>query len=226
MQTSDIRRIALGSFTRPSQETGGAPEPGVVLGYVVRHLDGVLLFDTGLGEGDPGVDAWYQPARVPLQQALATAGVQLSEIDQVVNCHLHFDHCGGNPLLAGRPIWCQRGEASDARAVDYTLPWLVDFPGARYELLDGDSEIAPGLVVLATPGHVPGHQSLAVTCGDGTVVLAGQSHETASAFAREARTRTGGPALAAAEQASVDRILALDPARVLFAHDEAVWEPA
>jgi len=42
-----------------------------------------------------------------------------------------------------------------------------DFMDARFELLDGDAEILPGLSVIATPGHTTGHQSVVVEAGDG-----------------------------------------------------------
>jgi hypothetical protein len=49
------------------------------------------------------------------------------------------------------PIYCQRQELETARTTEYTVPELVDFPGARYELLDGESEIAAGVHVIPTP---------------------------------------------------------------------------
>ena len=60
------------------------------------------------------------------------------------------------------------------------MPHLVDFEGATYELLDGEHEIAAGVSVIPTPGHVDGHQSVVLRCDDGTVILAGQTHETAA----------------------------------------------
>jgi N-acyl homoserine lactone hydrolase len=218
VRIDDIRRIELGRFVRPAAETGtGRPRVEAVLGYVVRTPAGPVLLDTGMGDAGPETEAHYRPSRVPLPDALARAGVSLDEVALVVNCHLHFDHIGGNPLLAGRPVLAQRGELAAAREPDYTVPELVDFPGARYELLDGEAEIAPGVLVVPTPGHVDGHQSLVVTCADGTVVLAGQAHDTAAEWA----------AHAAAEEPSpwMRRLLALDPRRVVFAHDAAVWEP-
>lgn len=218
MRIDDVRRIDLGSFVRPAAETGtGRPRVEAVLGYVVRTSAGLVLLDTGMGDAGAETEAHYQPTRVPLPEALARVGVDLGEVAVVVNCHLHFDHIGGNPLLAGRPVLAQRGELETARGPDYTVPELVDFPGARYELLDGEAELATGVVVVPSPGHVEGHQSLVVACADGTVVLAGQAHDTAAEWA----------AHAAADQQSpwMRRILALDPRRVVFAHDAAVWEP-
>ena len=231
LRTQDITRVLHGTFTRPRAETGTAhPRAEVVLGYAVRHPDGLLLFDTGIGAADAETDAWYEPRRVPLPDALARAGLGTDEVDLVVNCHLHFDHCGGNPQLAGRPVFVQRGELETARGGDYTLPHLVDFAGARYEELDGEAEIAAGVLLIPTPGHVDGHQAMAVRCTDGTVVLAGQSTETtselATAFRQVGAARETGRHDLAPSPPWVARLLDLDPRRIVLAHDEAVWEPA
>ncbi len=99
-----VRRLDFGFFVRPAEETGtGAPRVEPCLGYLVDHEDGLLLVDTGMGS-DPEIEAHYRPARRQLRAVLADAGVQLDDVRLVVNCHLHFDHCGGNPQLPGRPI--------------------------------------------------------------------------------------------------------------------------
>lgn len=69
----------------------------------------------------PEVDAYYRPARRALPDALAGAGARVEDVTLVVNCHLHFDHWGGNPQLAGRPIITQRVELEAAHSADY--PW-------------------------------------------------------------------------------------------------------
>jgi N-acyl homoserine lactone hydrolase len=225
-----IDRLRLGTFVRPGSETlDGRLRAEVVLAYLVHHPQGTVLLDTGMG-AHPDVDAHYRPQRRDLREALRDTGTALDDITLVVNCHLHFDHCGGNPLLAGTPVVVQRRELELAQQQDYTLPELVDFDGATYERLDGGAELLPGLHVLATPGHTAGHQSLAVRADDGTVVLAGQAHDhasdfTAAALARELR-RSGTAEPLPEYPAWLDDVLALDPRRVVFAHDEAVWEPS
>ena len=87
--------------------------------------------------------------------------------------HLHFDHCGGNRLFPGIPIRVQRREREAACEPGYTIPEWVEFPGARYVELEGEEEIVPGVRVLPTPGHTPGHQSVLVDTDDGLVVVAG-----------------------------------------------------
>jgi glyoxylase-like metal-dependent hydrolase (beta-lactamase superfamily II) len=214
---TEIRRLDLGYFIRPASETGDVPRAEAVLGYLVRRPEGVLLFDTGMG-AHPEVDAHYRPQR----RALAGAGVTPFDVDIVVNCHLHFDHCGGNPLFPGTPILVQRKEYELAHGVDYTLPELVDFPGAAYRRLDGEAEIWPGVWIIPTPGHTAGHQSLVVRHSDGTVVLAGQAHDFASSFGSAALAQQAG---LGGYPSWLERIFDFDPKRVLFAHDNSVWEP-
>ncbi|MFC5033097.1 N-acyl homoserine lactonase family protein [Streptomyces sp. So13.3] len=226
-----VRRLDLGYFVRPAEEAGQAyPRVEAVLGYLVRRDEGLILFDTGIGDAGPETEAHYRPRRRPLEEALAAAGVAVRDIALVVNCHLHFDHIGGNPLLAGRPVLVQAQELAAARRGGYTAGQLVDFPGAVYEELTGEAEIWPGVLVVPTPGHTDGHQSLVVRQGDGTVVLAGQARDAASHFAADQLARRAaldGVAHPLPPYPSwLDRICALDPRRVLFAHDGSVWEPA
>lgn len=230
MRIDDVRRVDLGTFVRPVEETGtGHPRIEAVYGYLVRAPGGLVLLDTGLGEAGADTDAWYRPSRIPVRAAPNRVGVEVGDIALVVNCHLHFDHIGGNPQFPGRPIICQRRELDTARAGDYTVAELVDFPGAGYDLLDGEAEIMPGVHVIPTPGHVDGHQSLVVECADGSVIVAGQAHDTASQWsadvlAERARTSDGRPPLPA-PSAWMGRLLQFDPRRVVFAHDAAVWMP-
>ena len=102
--------------------------------HVIDHPDARVLVDTGMTELHPAV-ADMDPRLVPLsEQAFDLAGV-----DVVVNTHLHWDHCGGNHLFAGRPIYVQRQELEDARMEDnYTIREWVEAPGVRYEPVDGE----------------------------------------------------------------------------------------
>jgi len=225
-----VLRIDYGYFVRPVEETGtGSPRVEPCLGYVVEHQDGALLFDTGMGS-NPEVDAHYRPRRVALETALLAAGVNLDQITEVANCHLHFDHCGGNPLLAGRPFFTQADELEVARHTkDYTLPELLDPPGTRWEELDGEFEVHPGVTLVPTPGHTTGHQSLVVRRSDGVVIVAGQSHDSATQYAADAlalvarRDPHGEPL--PIPPAWMELLQAMDPARVVFAHDHSVWVP-
>ncbi|WP_395359701.1 N-acyl homoserine lactonase family protein [Streptomyces sp. YH02] len=201
-----ISRLDLGYFTRPAEEWGGPhdrQEP--TLGYLVRYGNGALLFDTGMGEGSPEADAHYRPVRRSLD-------VGPDDVDLVVNCHLHFDHIGGNQRFPGTPVLVQRTELATARAGGYTIDSLL--PGVRYVELDGEYEIAPGVRIVPTPGHTEGHQSLFLDHGDRVTVLAGQAYDFAAEFGTPYR-----PWLDRLAELAAGR-----PARVLFAHDRDLWE--
>lgn len=230
MKVEDVTRIRLGTLVRPPEETEtGSPRIEEVLGYLARTPAGILLLDTGLGDAGEETEAWYRPRRIGIEDALSTMGLAVGDIDLVVNCHLHFDHIGGNPSFPGTPIHCQRWELNTARAGGYTVPELVDFPGARWELLDGEAELARGVHVIPTPGHVDGHQSVVLECDGGSIVLAGQTHDGASQWSSDvlsARARGLGhddPLPPASPW--MERVLQFDPKRVVFAHDSAVWMP-
>ena len=230
MGSLSVRRVDFGFFVRPPEETGtGASRTEPCLGYVVEHAHGVLLFDTGMGS-DPDVDVHYRPRRRPLREALGDVGLALDDVTEVANCHLHFDHCGGNPLLPGRPLFTQAVELADARrTAGYTLPELVDAPGVQHVELSGEVEVLPGVLLVPTPGHTAGHQSLVVRLDDGTVVVAGQSHGGATEFSADVLAESahalGHDAPLPMPPVWLARLLALDPARVVFAHDHAVWMP-
>src|SRR5262249_58855049 len=131
--------------------------------HVVDHPDARVLVDTGMTELRPEV-ADMDPQLSPLsEQAFDLAGV-----DIVVNTHLHFDHCGGNHLFAGKPIYVQRLELDDARSKDdYTIREWVDAPGVQYVPVDGELELLPGLRLIPAPGHTRGSQMVIVETGGG-----------------------------------------------------------
>ena len=179
-----VRRVDFGYFVRPAEETGtGGPRVEPCLGYVVDHPQGTILFDTGMGS-HPEVDTHYRPRRVELREALAAIGAQISDVGLAANCHLHFDHCGGNPVLGQIPVFVQGAELDAARQTqDYTLPELIE--GSRFERVTGKVEVLPGVFLMPTPGHTAGHQSLIVRRPDGAVIVAGQSHDTATQYAAD-----------------------------------------
>jgi N-acyl homoserine lactone hydrolase len=83
----------------------------------------------------------------------SSSDLRLDEYQVVPGIDLHFDHCGQNAVFKHAPFYVQRAELDRARREDSVLSDWFDFMGARFELLDGDAEILPGLSVIATPGH-------------------------------------------------------------------------
>src|ERR1700742_2268217 len=102
--------------------------------HVIEHPDARVLVDTGITALHPAA-ADLDPRIWPL----SGQDFDLAGIDIVVNTPLHFDHCGGNPLFAGKPIYVQRQELDDARSEDgYTSRQWVEAPGVRYVPVGGE----------------------------------------------------------------------------------------
>jgi glyoxylase-like metal-dependent hydrolase (beta-lactamase superfamily II) len=227
--SDDISRVVVGHYTMP-EDSSLPHQKIVVVAYVIRHPDGLVLFDTGIAEGHQEAELRYHPiVRRPLGEALDSIGVALEDVAAIANCHFHLDHCGGNPLFPGIPIFAQESEYDAADSLDYTLPDVVRFDGAKLELHDGDADIFTGVRIVPTPGHTPGHQSLVIETRGGRVLIAGQATNDASEYARAQfawQVRQAGTEETAPEVTEwITRVQEeFAPRTVWFAHDLAVWE--
>jgi len=176
--------------------------------HVIDHPDGRLLVDTGMTELHPLV-ADMDPRLRPLSEQ----DFDLAGIDFVVNTHLHFDHCGGNRLFAGKPVYVQRRELDDARSEDdYTIREWVEAPDVRYVPVDGEFELLLGLRLVPAPGHTPGTQVVVVETGGRPIIVAG---DVAVWFGELDDPQTEGQLL----------VRALDPELVWLAHADEPWRP-
>jgi N-acyl homoserine lactone hydrolase len=213
----EIRRLHLASL----QGVDGRRWP--VHGFVVTHGTGAVLVDTGVGGPQQALDDWRVVNR-SVADALAELGLSPADIGLVINTHLHFDHCGQNAVFKHAPFYVQRAELERARRESPVLHDWFDFAGARFELLDGDAEVLPGLEVIATPGHTAGHQCVLVR-GDGEAfdVLIGDAAYTPRVYSDPGpstsdRLPPGQASDLPAWQDSLRRIQSLGPDRVHFCH--------
>ncbi len=169
-----VRRLDLGLVHLPDWHPRYAESTAQIFAYLIEHPDGFVLFDCGCGADDEIINKLYRPKITPLQAALNDCGLSIDCISAVVVSHLHFDHCGQLPSLAGRPIFVQKAELEVARSPGYTAAKWAEIDSTDCRTLDGDEWLAPGLQIIRTPGHTPGHQSLVVTGGDETTIIGGQ----------------------------------------------------
>ena len=212
----EIKRLHLAKLSPPGGERGQWP----VHGFVVTHPGGAVLVDTGVG-GPEGLLNDWRVVNVAVTDALAEHGLSPADISLVINTHLHFDHCGQNAVFKHAPFYVQRAELDRARRESAELSGWFDFAGARFELLDGDTDILPGLSVIATPGHTAGHQCVVVRAGDGPPdLLIGDAAYTPREYTGPAGQKLppGQAADRSSWDASVKRVRSMTPARVHFCH--------
>ena len=183
-------------------------EPMPVYAHVIDHPDARVLVDTGLTQLHPAV-ADMEPRLYPLDQQ----DLDIRSVDIVVNTHLHFDHCGGNHLFAGKPIYVQRQALEDARTEnDYTNSEWVDPPGTQYVSVDGELLLLPGLRLLPAPGHTRGSQIVVIEGEERPTIIAG---DTAVWFGELENPRTEGQLL----------VRSLNPEVVWLTHEHRPWRP-
>jgi N-acyl homoserine lactone hydrolase len=159
-----------------------SPNPMPVHGFVIKHpRAGAILVDTGVGWPTELVKEWKIVNR-HAADALAEHDLSPADVRIVINTHLHFDHCGQNAVFKHAPFYVQRSELERARLAKSVPSEWFDFAGARFELLDGDAEVADGVRVMATPGHTVGHQSVLIDTPDGGAVMIGDAAYTTEIF--------------------------------------------
>ena len=161
---------------------------------LVEHASGLVLVDTGLGNKENekfadiyGVDNAGAGERTALEDGLASLRIRPDDIGLVINTHLHFDHAGGNtfrdeagvirPAFPNARYVVQRGEldyathTNERTAASYFNPNFIPLRDAGVlDLIEGEREIVPGIRVIASPGHVPFHQSVVIE-SDGETAL-------------------------------------------------------
>ena len=94
------------------------------------------------------------------------------------------DHCGQNAVFAHAACYVQRAELNRAQRESPELYDWFGFMNANFELIDGDTEVLPGLSVIATPGHTAGHQCVVVqSAAGGPDLLIGDAAYTPRQYA-------------------------------------------
>ncbi len=162
-----------------TMQPGDIPVPG----YLIQSDCGSnILVDTGWPrsfvedpQNPPGLTIeMTEEDRITTR--LASIGLNPSDVDYLVCSHLDDDHSGNHDLFADAELIVQReqydlAKSGHPRFAANRKSW--DHPALRYRVIDGDKELVPGVELLETSGHVPGHQSVLVRLSEtGPVLLA------------------------------------------------------
>jgi N-acyl homoserine lactone hydrolase len=224
MSQSNVKRLYL-------MQVGSMPEYQIpVVCYLVQTGDGKnILIDSGLPEIIPEAEKDFENG-VDVIQQLASIGLKPDDIDTVISTHYDGDHAGRHAAFTKAQYVVQRVHQLDAatnpRYADIRAEW--DQPMERIRLVDGDTELLPGLELIETSGHVPGHQSVLVRLPKtGTVLLTIDAVPFAEGFTRDVQDDGSSPN-GEAGRASTNKLLDLVEREqiglVIFGHEHAQWE--
>ena len=204
--------------------------------WLVKTTDGIVLFDTGVSpRAVPGLlrnDAFARFTDADLLvHRLDGLGLEPDDVDMVVISHLHYDHAGGAQFFPRSELIVQKDEYAYAHyPASFFEPFYYrknfDLPGYRWRLVDGDAELVPGLTVLRTDGHTPGHQSLLVQLPQGgPVILTGDACYWLE-HARKERVPgvVWNPTQAMHSIKRINTLARLLDARIFPGHDPEFWK--
>jgi glyoxylase-like metal-dependent hydrolase (beta-lactamase superfamily II) len=174
--TSDISRWSPGVNEGKSMEFADNC-------YLIKHPRGWFLWDTGVPDAvaampnglipsDPKATVWHRPKTLAGQ--LEQLGVKPIDVKAMAVSHTHPDHTGNVELFPEAVLYVQKAE--------YEWPTPTKEPRFKpshpVELLNGDKDVFGdgSMIILSTPGHTPGHQSLLVKLPQtGAVLLSGDA---------------------------------------------------
>ncbi len=211
-------------------------------GQGLAMSSGCYLVQTGDGKNiliDSGLPADYTPppGTPPAEneknvlEHLAGLGLHPDDIDLLICTHFDVDHAGYHDAFLKAELIVQRKHYELARSghprfTPARAHW--DHPALRYRLIEGDTELLPGLTLLETSGHTPGHQSVLLRLPrTGPVLLAIDAVVLQRLFTPE---RRAWPDDDNEEQlrASTRKLLHLvereHVALVIFGHDGQQWQ--
>ena len=235
MTTSNAgpKRLYLLELSASTVPIGSGRTLEMVLGcYLVQTGDGrQILIDSGMAPDarPPGLPPTRNEKNV--LEHLAGLGLHPEDIDVVIATHFDVDHAGYHDafpyaefIVQGEHYELARG--GHPRFAAARAHW--DHPGLCYRLVDGDVEIVPGLTLLKTSGHAPGHQSVLVHLPQtGPVLLAIDAVAMQRLFTLDRKawpTDDNEEQLVASTRKLLDLVEREHVGLVVFGHDGQQWQ--
>lgn len=203
--------------------------------YLLRGTDSLMLVDAGMPAGCVGNEAYFgetSPEDLILPQmgpedmvdrVLARQGIAPGDLDALITTHWHFDHAGGMRLFRDQPILVHPAEVEAARA-ETELPEWVDL-SLDFTPVTDSFQPMPGVRLVHTPGHTPGHMSLYLEPkGLRPIVLTIDAVYTRQNWQRDVPGNMLDEAVGRESVTRLRRIVRDAGAAVFFGHDPAQAE--
>jgi glyoxylase-like metal-dependent hydrolase (beta-lactamase superfamily II) len=163
----------------PSAPAGASIHPPCYC-YIATAGSRTILVDSGPDRSASAAAALdiIGDTSAQLDRGLRAWGVTASDVELIVHTHLHYDHMQNDLLFPHASVVVQHAELSWATSPEsgpfyVGVGELASSLGERLRLIDGRTEILPGVTALPNGGHTPGHQSLLLQTPSGEVCVCG-----------------------------------------------------
>jgi glyoxylase-like metal-dependent hydrolase (beta-lactamase superfamily II) len=192
------------------------------------HPRGTLLWDTGVIPDEmvqpSGTTDFRATVKKTLKGQLAEIGYKPSDITYLALSHNHYDHSANSNEFAGSTWLVQKTErevmfngskrpgSANSPSNETAAARYAALKDAKTKLLDGDYDVFGDgtVVIISTPGHTPGHQSLFVKLAKtGPILLSGDLYHYPAERTMKGFTPFSGLGTPAAEEASKAKVEAL-----------------
>jgi len=186
MSTYKVHPIVMGTkvFDKGMmtyQHGYGTPYTIPIYTWYIEGGDKKILVDTG--EMQPIISEEREKAIggkiYTFEEGLAKYGLAPEDIDIIIHTHLHNDHCENDYKCVNARIYVHELELEhihDPHPLDFR--YLEDYiedveDNGQLVVVDGDTEVVPGITMIHTPAHTPGGMSVKVETDKGSVLICG-----------------------------------------------------
>jgi len=207
----------------------------IPLTVVVLKMNGrTIMMDAGSGVGQWQANATHLPAN------MKAAGIDYKAIDTIMISHFHPDHVWGlmekgtnDPVFPNAELivnateynwWTDPGRL--AKLPEGRKPAgkriAENFPKWKnWKLVDDGTEVVPGIRIMATPGHTPGHSVYHVDAGSEQFLVSADTMYVPALLAPHPEWQGSydqdGPMAIATRHRIIDQVIA-DNVRVCGSH--------
>lgn len=194
-QASNAERLGV-AWLRPRFVEADGRSRAIVQAFAIRAAGLRILVDPGVGDSKPRpeIPAW-SGMHTSFLAALVEAGFAPDSVDVVLNTHLHLDHAGRNTSIDSRGVWRPTFPNARYLLVDRELDYWLGRPAGPspdahtaiddsvrpvlaaglVDRVPSDFAVAPGVSLLPSHGHTPGHVSVLVESGGQAALITGDA---------------------------------------------------
>jgi glyoxylase-like metal-dependent hydrolase (beta-lactamase superfamily II) len=144
--------------------------------WYIKGSNRKILVDTGATAAMFREKGAEETDIISTEDGLKKLGVNPEEIDTVILTHMHCDHIELAYLFKNATFVVQKKELEYSKhphPLDADLYVPRYWENIKFDVIDGDKKIEPGISVFLSPGHSPGGQSIEIKTAAGQVIIPG-----------------------------------------------------